>query len=177
MQTLEIICMLAGVGLLVAVALLGKRQKDDREQRLPDQRQPDLSPEGSAKLQTSLMELLRELHTLSNDMTVDLDQKLTELKEVLQQADNKLEEIASAGGEEEPAEENESPLGIEAADPTDGYESEPPEAHDDDAAAPTGRYKEIYQMEDEGLPIEEIARRLSMGKGEIQLILSLREKD
>ncbi len=32
-------------------------------------------------------------------------------------------------------------------------------------------------MDDEGLPINEIARRMNMGKGEIQLILSLREKD
>ena len=32
-------------------------------------------------------------------------------------------------------------------------------------------------MEDQGLPIEEIARQMQMGKGEIQLILSLREKD
>ena len=44
------------------------------------------------------------------------------------------------------------------------------------AAPPVGRYRKIYQMQDEGLPIDEIARSMSMGKGEIQLILSLREK-
>jgi hypothetical protein len=32
-------------------------------------------------------------------------------------------------------------------------------------------------MDDQGASIDEIARRMKMGKGEIQLILSLREKN
>ena len=36
------------------------------------------------------------------------------------------------------------------------------------------RYEAIYRLADEGRTVEEIAQQLQMGKGEVQLILSLR---
>jgi hypothetical protein len=129
-------------------------------------------------LQISLTELLRELHTLSNDMTVDLEEKLAELKEVLQQADNKLEEMSAVTTQVKPTVEL-PPESSAEPDPLDALLDEgPAEIPASNAApVPTGRYRDIYEMDDKGLPISEIARRMNMGKGEIQLILSLREKD
>jgi len=178
MSSIEFLFIATGVFLLVVSALLGRRREPEREPPRQEPPQPPSSNKDTQKLQISLTELLRELHTLSNDMTVDLEEKLTELKEVLQQADNKLEEmstVAAKGGQKSepspdlPAEAD--PLDVllddEAADVPNG----------NTAPAPAGRYREIYAMDDEGLPINEIARRMNMGKGEIQLILSLREKD
>jgi len=177
MLLLEILLIAAGALLLAFSAVLGKEQETGAES--PAQEQPPAGPslEASSKLQTSLTELLRELHTLSNDMSVDLEEKLTELKEVLQLADKKLEEISTAGikekQESEPTPEPESAALANAPAPDIQYDEE------QDVAPPylNDRYREIYQMDDEGLPIDEIARRMQMGKGEIQLILSLREKD
>lgn len=178
MQNLEFIFIITGVLLLIAAAYLGRRRKVDPNPRAPAQPQPGLSPENTQKLQTSLIELLRELHALSNDMTVDLEEKLSELKEVLQEADKKLEEASNAEIEEEPAAAPAPAPQDETAESPEGSDSEFPEtAADDIASPPTGRYGEIYRMTDEGLPIDEIARRMNMGKGEIQLILSLREED
>ena len=176
MLLLEILLIAAGALLLALSAVLGKKQETGAES--PAQEQPPAGPslEASSKLQTSLTELLRELHTLSNDMSVDLEEKL---KEVLQLADKKLEEMSTAGIKEkqeseptpEPPTENAAFANAPASDIQ--YDEE------QDVAPPylNDRYREIYQMDDEGLPIDEIARRMQMGKGEIQLILSLREKD
>lgn len=178
MSNIEFIFIATGIVLLIVSALLGRRPKAEPE---PLERQPpQLVPtyEDAEKLQISLTELLRELHALSNDMTVDLEEKLAELKEVLQQADNKLEEMSAATVENRPIDEPLQGLSTET-DPLDVLLDDEPAkvAENNTAPVPPGRYREIYQMDDEGLPINEIARRMNMGKGEIQLILSLREKD
>jgi hypothetical protein len=178
MSTIEFIFIAAGILLLIAAALLGRRQETEPEPREQKPPQPASSNKDAEKLQISLTELLRELHTLSNEMTVDLEEKLAELKEVLLQADNKLEEMSAATAEDKPTVEP-LPESSTETDPLDALlDEEPAEVRENNVApVPTGRYREIYEMDDEGLPINEIARRMNMGKGEIQLILSLREKD
>ena len=68
MLLLEILLIAAGALLLALSAVPGKKQETGAES--PAQEQPPAGPslEASSKLQTSLTELLRELHTLSNDM-------------------------------------------------------------------------------------------------------------
>jgi hypothetical protein len=179
MSSIEFIFIATGLLLLIASVLLGRRQKA-RPEGLEQQPPQPVIPtnEDAEKLQKSLTELLRELHTLSNDMTVDLEEKLAELKEMLQQADNKLEEMSAATVENRPIDDA-FPEPSAETNPLDVLlDDEPVKVGENNAApVPTGRYREIYQMDDEGLPINEIARRMNMGKGEIQLILSLREKD
>jgi len=179
MLLLEILLIAAGALLLALSAVLGKKQETGAESPAQERPPAGPSPEASSKLQTSLTELLRELHTLSNDMSVDLEEKLTELKEVLQLADMKLEEMSTAGIREKQESE---PTPEPAAESAAFANAPAPDIQFDEEqdVAPlylNDRYREIYQMDDEGLPIDEIARRMQMGKGEIQLILSLREKD
>ena len=178
MSSIEFIFIATGILLLIVSALLGRRQETEPEPHEQQPPQPTSSNKDAEKLQISLTELLRELHTLSNDMTVDLEEKLAELKEVLQQADNKLEEMSAVTAEDKPPVEPPPESSTEKG-PLDALlDEEPADAPENNAApVPTGRYREIYEMDDEGLPINEIARRMNMGKGEIQLILSLREKD
>ena len=178
MSSIEFIFIATGILLLIVSALLGRRQETEPKTHEQPPPQPASSNEDADKLQISLTELLRELHTLSNDMTVDLEEKLTELKEVLQQADNKLEEMSAATAEDKPPVEPPPESSTEAGSLDALLDEEPEEvSENNEAPVPTGRYREIYEMDDEGLPINEIARRMNMGKGEIQLILSLREKD
>ena len=193
MQNIEFILIPIGALLIVVSALLGRRHKPAPAAAPPppELMRPDVTPESIVELQAYLIELLRDLHELSSDMTADLDDRLTELKDVLEEADNKLEGLSTAragkerllesGPEPEAATETSEPEATPPRPPeppTPPEEPEPEErAESRTAGPPTGRYREIYQMDDQELPIDEIARRMKMGKGEIQLILSLREKN
>jgi hypothetical protein len=256
MSNIEFILIAAGALLLLASAYMEIRQAETPAPAPSPGQQPLPSLESAEKMRDSLAELLQELHVLSSDVTLDLEKKLSELKESLQQADIKIEKMASVAAAEEtpvpPTEpdvespalspETQSPEDIREEsqeepieEPQEEVEDEPekepsqdpdvehegqfadrlaekivdereeiqgdtlelsgrsvPEvsgpkvsrseeeietvAEAEPVAPPVGRYRKIYQMQDEGLPIDEIARQMSMGKGEIQLILSLREK-
>lgn len=196
MQDIELILIAVGALLIIVSALLGRRKGAEPESPAPPMPAPGVSPEGAVELKASLAELLRDLQELNDDMTADLEDKLAELKEALEEADNKLEEMAAAGiGQNPPEEPSEEPsqepsggTGPEPRWPSESEESQEPQESREPLEpreqeenipmpSPTGRYGEIYRLEDGGLDVEEIARRMNMGKGEIQLILSLREKD
>lgn len=169
----EFVFIAAGILFLLAVARMRTDESPTGKSCQPLPAGSEVSAEHAAKLQASLAELLHELQTLSQDVTGDLEQKLSELKELLQVADRKLEELSSQEQEQE------------------GYYLEKLRAEKERTARPelqitvedadvpplSERYKRIYRMADEGLSIDDIARRLEMGKGEIQLILSLRKKE
>ncbi|NQU08981.1 MAG: hypothetical protein HQ583_10485 [Candidatus Abyssubacteria bacterium] len=179
MQLIEIYLIAAGAVLLALGAYLSKRRKTGPEPAPDEGSRLALSVENAARLETSLTQLLQELHNLSRDMTTDLEQKLAELKEMLQLADKKLEEIAAAEVEEQPTDRPTMEQEEEREDSPKPFEEELQLTIEDNFAPqpPPDRYREIYEMAEQGLPIDEIARRMQMGKGEIQLILSLREKD
>jgi hypothetical protein len=179
MHLFEIFLISIGTLLLVIAFYLGKRHADGDEYSVHAQLDTGLSPEKATKLQSSLTQLLHELQTLSSDMTADLDQKLSELKELLQLADNTLEEMSPVEIEEQLPIESTVETQAEKEESTESFEPEHQLNAGEESMPlpPAHRYTEIFQMEEEGLPIDEIARRMQMGKGEIQLILSLRQKD
>lgn len=177
MQSIEILLILAGALLLVLSVYLERKHRAETTPPPPKQAAFGLTADNALKLQASLTELLRELQTLGQDVAVDLEGKLGELKELLHLADKKLEELSEAEDKcaprqsEQPQKDKQTPLAMKPG----------PElqitVEDDYPPQPTNRYREIYRMADEGLSIDEIARRAQLGKGEIQLILSLRKKD
>jgi TolA-binding protein len=178
MQSVEVFFIASGLLLLVLAYWLGTREKIEAEPGSV-QTAPALSAENAAKLQVSLTELLNEIQTLSRDVTLDLEGKLSELKELLQLADKKREELSSE--EVEDMEIREKPAERQAYE-TDSLDTSNPElqitVEDDEAPPlPPNRYQQIYQLADQGYSLDEIARAVEMGKGEIQLILSLRKKD
>lgn len=175
----EILLIAMGALLLALAVYFGKGQEEKIENPVEEQPLAHVSTENAAKLQTSLTVLLNELHSMSRGMTVDLEQKLSELKELLQLADTKLEELSLANAQKRLVNEPTMEPKKEKKDSTDAPLSEVQITTENDTAAPppSNRYEQIYQMADEEFPVDEIARRMQMGKGEIQLILSLREKD
>jgi hypothetical protein len=178
MQSIEVFLIAAGALLLVLAFWLGTREKIEAEPSPTPQPAPGLSPENAARLQASLTELLNEIQTLSRDITFDLEQKLSELKELLQLADRKSEELSSvnSGGRRMREQSAERQTSVES--PPDTPDPELQVTVEDDAPTlPPNRYQQIYQLADQGFSLDEIARTVQMGKGEIQLILSLRKKD
>ncbi len=177
MPLVEICLILIGALLLVLSVFFERKHGEIAAPPAPKQLNHSLTAENALKLQSSLTELLRELQTLGQDVTVDLEGKLVELKELLHLADKKLGELSEAENKfappqpEEPQKDNQAPA---AASPSPELQIT---VEDDFPSATANRYQQIYQMADEGLSVDEIARRTQMGKGEIQLILSLRKKD
>ena len=178
MEFIEVCLILAGVSLLALAVNWKKRQAAKGETPPSKPIVSGASYENSVKLQKALTELVNELHTLSRDVTLDMEQKLSELKELLQLADNKLEELSlkEAGGRHTdkaaPEWHADNDTGARS------YHGEPQNTSDgvEFPSSSSNRYQQVYDMADEGLPIDDIARSMQMGKGEIQLILSLRGK-
>jgi len=180
MQSLEIFLMATGVVLLLLTFYFGRtRQADESPPSAPREPVPDISIEKAGKLRTSLTELIQELSAMSRDMTMDLEQKLSELKDLLQLADKKLEELARASTRKKEKAEQIPEQQETKESPPEPPAPEPQPAAESEASAPqsSNRYQKIYEMADANHSIDEIARSMQMGKGEIQLILSLRKKD
>jgi hypothetical protein len=177
MQSIEILLILAGALLVVISIYLERKQRAEMTVPLPKQPALGLTAENALKLQSSLTELLRELQTLGHDVTVDLEGKLGELKELLHLADKKLGELSEAEDKGAPARSEQPKKDKQAPLATTRSPELQITVEDEYQSQPTNRYQEIYRMADAGLSTDEIARRAQMGKGEIQLILSLRKKD
>jgi hypothetical protein len=177
MEFIEICLILAGVLLLALAAKGEKKPPDNTDTRFPGPPLSDTSYENSVKLQRALTELVNELHTLSRDVTLDMEQKLLELKELLQLADTKLEEISlKEAGYRHTDRAPERDADNEAGTSPHSHEPQSGSNGVEASSSSSNRYQQIYDLADEGLPINDIARNMHMGKGEIQLILSLRGK-
>ncbi len=178
MYSIEIFFIAAGIGLLALSFWIGQRQNGQSHSGAQTPVPSTASINHALKLQNSLNELLQELQGLSQEITDDLEGKLGQLKDLIRLADNRCEQLAAAGlgnggqnsfsnlQNEEPPDSGDHPasdLHVTVED-----EETPP--------MPSTRYQQIYQMADEGLSLDEIARQVGMGKGEVQLILSLRRK-
>jgi hypothetical protein len=184
MPTTEILLMAAGVVFLAVSFWLGTRQNADGVATpVPS----NASINHALKMQSSLNDLLSELQGLSREITDDLEQKLGQLKELLKLADNKCEALSAAvqgkgNGSEEDAREEEDTQQVEAEALEEDLERAESDLQltvedEEPPPMPPSRYQQIYRLADDGCSLEEIARHVRMGKGEIQLILSLRKKD
>jgi len=179
MLFIEIFFIIAGIGLLCLAFWMGKQREPGGETRIQTPVPSTASINHALKLQNSLNELLHELQGLSQEITDDLEQKLSQLKDLLQLTDKRCEELSSAGHGNGGAAGKSDARNKESLVIPHPPVSELQVTVEDDEAPPTpsARYREIYQLADEGLSLDEIARHVRMGKGEIQLILSLRRKD
>jgi hypothetical protein len=175
MLIIEMFFITAGIALLGLAFWFGK-EVEEQEVAQGTPVPSTASINHALQLQNSLNELLHELQSLSQEITDDLEAKLDQLKDLLRIADTKCEELQSA----------ESGHGGRAAAavprPTRNERFAPQASGldltiEDEAPAQGNRYQQIYQLADDGCSLDEIARHVRMGKGEVQLILSLRKKD
>jgi hypothetical protein len=123
-----------------------------------------------------------EMHDLARELSARLDSKMSVLEHLIREADRAAARLESA---------------LAAAGPGARVPSVPPEAQRANQAAGllagtsaggdtpdegrprpahAGRYDEIYLMADYGHPAGEIAKKLGLPIGEVELILSLRTR-
>lgn len=134
--------------------------------------------------------LTRELEKTGADVAGQSAEHLRALKSAVAEADKRLEALTEtrpvAGGPVAPAPVAPSP----PVAPARAAPPPPPPGRrvdltvDDDGARPSrgqgrrpDRYEAIYRLADDGITVEDIARQMQMGKGEVQLILSLRRPE
>lgn len=111
-------------------------------------------------LEHDMQSLLVELSQMVRDATAQLETRSAKLELLIQEADRKIDELRQAGA---------TPADRPAA--TASPEPEPEPAMADTSAE---RWAAIYRLADDGKGASEIAREMSMPRGEVELILSLR---
>lgn len=178
---------LLGVMITLAILLLRSRKKAAPK----PERTAGHEAQEFAKLAHELIRTFKRVAAESHDR---LTRKASELKALLNEADRGKEELASLL-EKLPSRQPQpmpSPIPerpIQAVREPEELEAEPAgnrvreremllgsRSSVPATAPPTKKHEEVYRLADEGLELEEIAQRTKIGKGEVGLILNLREK-
>ena len=112
-----------------------------------------------------------EMHELARELSGRLDSKMGALEQLIRDADRAAARLEAAlratAVQARPSDE---------APPSSQAEALLPGRAGPSAQAEPGRYDEIYLLADYGHPASEIAQRVGLPIGEIELILSLRKR-
>ena len=173
-----------GVGLvyLIARAVVRKLLKTRRRRVRPEH------VEKTATIMDAMMKLLDQQRTLSNEITDSLEKRTQELKELVRQADETIARLAArvstfSTPQAETKTEDEETLpevGTDRAERAALFGSVI-SVSPANSPLPGSRLSSddkqrlIYEYADAGMDIHEIAREMKIGKGEVKLVLSLRQ--
>lgn len=135
-------------------------------------------------------EMIEELNSISGYILDNMDSKSNEIKDTLSSADEKIKEIKLVAAAKSEHIKNESikavnenntsgncreVIGIQAiqlknfTEEFNSLKNAKPKAR----AVGSSRYREVIKLSESGLGETEIAKKLNIGKGEIQLILGM----
>jgi len=177
---------LAGVGLIYLIARAAVRAARDRSHRSDRPERIDKA----ASVLDAMVSLLEQQRTLSNQITDTLEKKAQQLKQLIDQAEQTIATLAARvstfsppRAESEPEETDE----VSAPEVGTGRAERAALFGTVTTAPPLGtplpgsrlsseeKQRLIYQYADAGMDIHEIAREMKIGKGEVKLVLSLRQ--
>jgi hypothetical protein len=165
MNELEIVGILAGCLvasgvflLLIAVHLKVRIEKRGQARRAEESRE--------LAVHADLRELVGRLNEVSEGIEQRLQVRMKELRELLSQVDGSVNEGRTEGSD---------PVGSEAGDrlpePPLQTDTATPEVTDRTGVAAT--HREIIRLKDQGVDPVEIARRVQMNVGVVELVLNL----
>jgi hypothetical protein len=120
-------------------------------------------------VERDMQTLLVEYERMIRNMTAGLDTRAAKLELLIKEADEKLVALSAAvaaGGAD---------AGRGAArPPADGSRRDTPAPSAPVPSGPDPRHLEVYNLADQGLSAQDVARKLGRPSGEIELILALR---
>jgi len=119
-----------------------------RRKKDPLEKLPTLSLTQQRTVEREMSNLLVEMSEMARQITAQLDTRAAKLQVLLDQADQKIAQLEEPGAHP-------------AAQPASSSEADP-------------RYREIYELAEQGRTPAEIAQQLARPRGEIELILALR---
>ncbi|MED4582083.1 sigma factor-like helix-turn-helix DNA-binding protein [Brevibacillus choshinensis] len=157
---------LIGVGVLSMVIALFIKAKPvgDFDTMLPTHRTTD-----KAELEKALQHMGRQIKQEKDWMQKQLDQSheelLIEVKDLRQRLE-RLENVRGVQQIQQVRENVQHEAAIEKLDPKE-----------EDVLVLRERYRRVFELQREGLSLDEIAKRLGAGRGEIDLIFALAAKN
>lgn len=111
-------------------------------------------------IEREMSNVLVELSEMARQITAQLDSRSAKLEVLIEEADRRIAKLNEAAAD--------SPAGA-CAGQAASVAGEP-------VAPVEARYQMIYDLADQALSVQQIARQLGRPRGEIELILALREK-
>lgn len=150
---------LAGAGVAIMVLALLFSSRSSKRDRMPAAPQLNMK-EVEATLQRFVLQIKQEKEAESEAFyrsNAQLEKELAEAKARLDNVERELAELRTARQQSQPASQNQQESSEEAVDVLSMRE----------------RYRRVFELMQEGLGPDEIAKRLGAGRGEIDLILSL----
>ena len=163
MNELEIVGILAGclvasgiLLLLIAVHLKVRIEKRQRARRMEESRE--------LAVQADLGDLVGRLNEVSDGIEQRVKSRVEELRELLSQADAAISRLGREGPD----------LQTGQSDRTDEQpQTDTPAQEIPDSDRVAASYREIFHLKAQGLDPIEIARRVQMNVGEVELVLNL----
>lgn len=110
------------------------------------------------QVEREMSNVLVELSDMARQITAQLDSRAAKLEALIEEADRRIAQLQS------PHDARSAPS---SPAPPPPRPSRPP---------PDERYQSIYDLADQGMDIRQIAQQLGQPRGEIELILALRER-
>ena len=144
----------AGLTVVYMVMRPFKKRKD------PLAHPTNLSLAGQREVERQMTELLVELEQMARQMTAQLDTRARKLELLINEADQKIAALQSAG---------DSPAMLPQFIPAETAASAPKSVADP-------RHARVYELADAGQAARQIAHQLERPQGEIELILALRPR-
>lgn len=154
---------LAGLLATVLGLLWTSRRRAKNASRRPFRNKIEAATRGQGEVATDVAELLRELEALARRIDRQIENRLSELRSVLAEADRRiaaLHGLISSSSDPGPA--------------TNRPSIERPPASPDNAPPVDERRRRIYELADAGASPADIARQTGRLTGEVELILNLR---
>lgn len=138
-----------------------KRKEDRKRDKIIEVRAKEM-----LLLNKSMGNLIQEAKKVTEDLIGKIDSKQSDVENFLREIEKKQEEVVKAKPEEPVAVEPESEPEIEDS---------PPAVEEEKEAEEEDKYAEAARLAEEGVPPDEIARRVNLPKGEVELILDLKK--
>jgi DNA-binding NarL/FixJ family response regulator len=184
----EYILFILGVGILIWT--VGRMRKQAVARKNPPPQAVQAPPPGAPShsdlhaMANELHQLINELHETSRRIAAQIDNRVTKLDILLQEADAKIarmenltasrtnaSDVTSTTSSPAPTGNSAVPVREHFAAPATGGPAPVPTSHPTDP-----RQKSIYALADQGRSPREIAQELGTSPGEVELILNLRRR-
>lgn len=162
-----------GIVIVLLAVLILPRRLAKRSKILDD---PNRRKTAQEELRHSMDRLLVELQETAREINATIDTKMIALNRLIEEADRRIEKLEKA--------RRQTPAAVLRREPVDEVTSKPtvtphPRAEEPVTEEDTKRReleREIYRLADEGKTELEIARMTDTPRGEVELVLSLRQK-
>lgn len=157
-------------GITIVVLSTYRKNRRSRETPSPSVRDRYRQANRQTVVTDDVEQAMIELDRLARQIHGQIDTRFAKLEAVIRDADQRIAALSSLSSRQ---------VGSSSLDVTLDSQAppEPVRVANADAPAPISdhRYGRIYQMADRGVPTVEIARQAGKTKGEVELILALRD--